>query len=190
MTSRGENSPHDPRYLHELTDAQRAELDRIEAEMRTILNAAEAGPSYPIDVKARYEGAIDDEQLFIRRFGFDWPRSDRIAVIEMKQRLDLTDREIRLLQWTGNLKRKHGVVTLASARWAAIFGRCVGGLGVFRVYGDHVARSAGHASRTFRAAGPEVIRRHRVCPRHVVAGPLGVYQAVDHRKASHEEDRA
>ncbi len=30
-----------------------------------------------------------------------------------------------MLRWTGNLRRKNGVVTLASTRWAAIFGRCL-----------------------------------------------------------------
>lgn len=108
-----------------LSGAQQDELDRIEVEMREILGEAESDSSRARASQALDRDAIDDERVFIRRFGFDWPRDDRIAVIVLKHRLDLTDREIRLLRWTGNLRRKNGVVTLASTRWAALFGRGV-----------------------------------------------------------------
>lgn len=112
--------------LYELSKAQQEQLDRVEAEMREILGEAEPDHASRAGTRARDQAAIDDERVFIRRFGFDWPRSDRIGVIALKLRLDLTDREIRLLKWTCNLRRGHGVVTLASTRWAAIFGRCLG----------------------------------------------------------------
>lgn len=107
----------------EITAPQQEELYRIEAVLREVLGEdgvrrVSPGPMTMVDRKA-----IENEQTFIRRFGFDWPRRDRIAVIDLKRRHDLTDREIRLLQWTGNLKRKHGVVTVVNTRWSAIFGR-------------------------------------------------------------------
>lgn len=111
--------------LYELSKAQQEQLDRVEAEMREILGEAEPDHASRVGTQARDQDTIDDERVFIRRFGFDWPRSDRIGVIALKHRLDLTDREIRLLKWTGNIKRRRGVVKLASARWAAFFGRCL-----------------------------------------------------------------
>lgn len=131
MENHDGNSQGDPQRLQELSAAQRAGLDRIEAEMKAVFRDAEPEPRSVIGIAARDREAIDDEQTFNRRFGFDWPLDDRNAVIELKHRLDLTDREIRLLKWTGNLRRKHGVVTLASARWAAIFGRCLAGCAFF-----------------------------------------------------------
>lgn len=125
------NSQHSRAHLYELSKAQRDQLDRVEAEMREILREAKPDDTSSAGAQAHDHDAIDDEHVFIRRFGFDWPRSDRIGVIELKHRLDLTDREIRLLKWTGNLRRSRGVVTLASARWAAIFGRCLAAFAVF-----------------------------------------------------------
>lgn len=125
MQTEVENSQQSHPRLYELSKAQRAQLDRVEAEMREILGEAEPDHASRAGTQARDQDAIDDERAFIRRFGFDWPRRDRIGVIALKRRLDLTDREIRLLKWTCNLRRSHGVVTLASTRWAAIFGRCL-----------------------------------------------------------------
>lgn len=117
--------------LYELSKAQQEQLDRVEAEMFEILGEAESDRASRAGTQTHDQDAIDDERVFIRRFGFDWPRSDRIGVIALKRRLDLTDREIRLLKWTCNLRRSHGVVTLASARWAAFFGRCLATFALF-----------------------------------------------------------
>ena len=105
--------------------AQQAEIERIAAEMRDYFGETEDDPTGTSRERAADRAAIDDEREFIRRFGFDWSRRDRVALIALKHRCDLTDREIRLLRWTGNLRRRNGTVTLASARWAAIFGRCL-----------------------------------------------------------------
>src|SRR6185312_3565604 len=107
----------------QINAAQQEELDRIEALLRVALDEDGLRQASPIPMTLLDRKAIENERVFIRRFGFDWPRRDRIAVIELKRRLDLTDREIRLLKWTGNRKQKHGVVRLASTRWSAIFGR-------------------------------------------------------------------
>lgn len=118
-------SPGNRRRPYGVGNPQQDELDRIEAEMRAILGDAESDSPHPHGPQRSDRDAIDDEYVFIRRFGFDWPERDRIGLIAFKHRLDLTDREIRLLRWTGNLRRKNGVVTLASTRQAAIFGRCL-----------------------------------------------------------------
>lgn len=118
-------SPRHFRRQPELNEAQQEELNRVEAEMRAILGEAERGGPCPRGPLTSDRDAIDDEHVFIRRFGFDWPKRDRVGLLAFKHRLDVTDREIRLLWWTGNLRRKNGVVTLASTRWAAIFGRCL-----------------------------------------------------------------
>lgn len=108
-----------------LPAAQQEEIDRITVEMHGLLGEAADEDSDGAATRPLDRVAIDDERVFIRRFGFDWPRRDRIAVIVLKRQCDLTDREIRLLRWTGNLRRRNGTVTLASARWAAFFGRCL-----------------------------------------------------------------
>ena len=113
------------RSSYVLSAAQQEEIDRIAAEMRDVLGDAEDEDADDDATKALDRAAIDDERVFIRRFWFDWPRRDRVAVLALKRRCDLTDREIRLLRWTGNLRRRNGIVTLVSARWAAIFGRCL-----------------------------------------------------------------
>ncbi|WHZ20653.1 MAG: hypothetical protein OJF55_002802 [Rhodanobacteraceae bacterium] len=113
------------RSSYVLSAAQQEEIDRIAVEMRGLLGEAEDEGADDNATKALDRAAIDDERVFIRRFWFDWPRRDRVAVIALKHQCDLTDREIRLLRWTGNLRRRNGVVTLASARWAAVFGRCL-----------------------------------------------------------------
>jgi hypothetical protein len=117
------DSPRGPRHPYGVTNRQRDELGRIETEMREILGEAE--PDSQRGPQRSDRDAIDDEYVFIRRFGFDWAKRDRVGLIAFKHRLDLTDREIRLLRWTGNLRRKNSVVTLAPTRWAAIFGRCL-----------------------------------------------------------------
>lgn len=109
-----------------VSPAQREEIERIRTEMRDILSATDTEESCLGSSEAeRDREAIEDEKMFIRRFGFDWPRSDRVALLELKHRCDLTDREIRLLKWTGSLKCKGGVVTITSNRGMAIFGKCL-----------------------------------------------------------------
>ncbi len=122
MQNHDTGSPRGLRCPYGVTDQQQGQMDRIEAEMREILGEADS-ESRTRAPRGPDRHAIDDERVFIHRFGFDWPRCDRIAVIALKHQFDLTGREIRLLRWTGNLKRKNGVVTLASTRWAALFGR-------------------------------------------------------------------
>lgn len=111
--------------LYSFRKTQHDQLDRVEAEIREILGESKPCGTPRHRSETRDQDAINNERVFIRRFGFDWPRTDRIGVIALKHRLDLTDREIRLLKLTYNLSRRNGVVRLASTRWAAIFGRCL-----------------------------------------------------------------
>lgn len=108
----------------EISESQGAALDTFQATMQALL--ADAEPGRPYEELAQWDQeAIDVERVFIRRFGFDWPKRDRAALIDLKHRCDLTDREIRLLRWTGSLRRKNGIVTLDASHGAAIFGKCI-----------------------------------------------------------------
>ena len=92
--------------------------DRVE-EMRQILREAEPAPPDDDLSDAR---VIEDERRFKKRFGFVWPPAQRAALIRLKHERGLTDPEIRLLRWSGVLKRTPTGVTLASAVWAALWG--------------------------------------------------------------------
>lgn len=108
----------------EISEKQRVALEEIEATVQALL--ADAEPSRPHDEQARRDQeAIDVEEVFIRRFGCDWPKRERASLIDLKHRCDLTDREIRLLRWTGSLRHKNGIVTLNASHGAAIFGKCI-----------------------------------------------------------------
>jgi hypothetical protein len=108
----------------EISEKQRVALDEIQAAMQILL--ADAQPNRSRDEQAeRDQEAIDVEEVFIRRFGFDWPKRERASLIGLKHRCDLTDREIRLLRWTGSLRRKNGIVALNASHGAAIFGKCI-----------------------------------------------------------------
>ncbi|MGH7461861.1 MAG: hypothetical protein ACREMA_12675 [Longimicrobiales bacterium] len=87
--------------------------------------------SDPVDGECSDEEVIRDEDKFRRRFGpgFRWNRRDRIGLIELKQRYDLTDPEIRLFQHTGNLRRTPFGVSLTASPWVALWGALQ--LGVF-----------------------------------------------------------
>lgn len=74
-------------------------------------------------VDAHDRQVVDDEHEFRARFGFERPRRDRKHLIELKHALDLTDREIRLLQRSGALPFKPGGVRLSASRWMAVYGR-------------------------------------------------------------------
>lgn len=58
--------------------------------------------------------AIDNEKYFQRRFKFDAPKEQRAIVINVKQLLDLTDKEIV------NLK-KSGFLTVSKGKKASIY---------------------------------------------------------------------
>lgn len=107
------------------TESAHREAAGFEAEVRALLSEAEPENPYPALAMARDRRAVEDERYFIHRFGFDWPRRDRLALIDLKHRHDVTDRQIRLFKWTGNLRRKNGAVTLAATRGSAIYGRCL-----------------------------------------------------------------
>lgn len=89
-------------------------------EMRHILAQSE-----PYD-KTSYsdDEVIDDERKFRKRFGpgFSWNQRDRIGLIDLKRRYDLTDPEIRLFEHTGNLKRTVFGVFITANPWIALLG--------------------------------------------------------------------
>ena len=94
-------------------------LDPRLEEMRRILAQSE-----PLDGTYSDEEVIADEGKFRKRFGpgFRWNRRDRIGLIALKKRYDLTDPEIKLFQHTGNLRRTPFGVQLSASPWIALWG--------------------------------------------------------------------
>lgn len=94
-------------------------LDPRLEEMRRIL-----AQSDPVDGSYSDEEVIDDEGKFRKRFGpgFRWNRRDRLGLIALKQRYDLTDPEIQLFHYTGNLQRSMFGVRLRASPWVALWG--------------------------------------------------------------------
>ena len=90
---------------------------RIE-EMRQILRDAQ--PTF--DDKLSDVQVIENERAFKERFGFVWPPLQRQALIQLKTDKGLTDPELKLLRWSGNLKRTPFGVTMTSAVWGALWG--------------------------------------------------------------------
>lgn len=70
------------------------------------------------------EEVIAKEWKFRKRFGpgFTWNSLHRKALIELKHEKDLTDPEIRLFHWSGNLRRTPFGVTLSVSVWVALWG--------------------------------------------------------------------
>lgn len=91
--------------------------DRVE-EMRRILSESDTQD----DDELSDERVVENERAFKRRFGFVWPPAQREALIKLKQKKKLTDPEIKLLRWSGVLKRTPLGVTLTSAVWLALWG--------------------------------------------------------------------
>lgn len=87
-------------------------------EMRRILLESERHD----DDELSDERVMENERAFKRRFGFLWPPSQRRALIELKRKLELTDSEVKLLRWSGVLKRTPLGVTLTSGTWLALWG--------------------------------------------------------------------
>ena len=94
-------------------------LDPRLEEMRRIL-----AESKPLDSLYSDDEVIADEGKFRKRFGpgFRWNRRDRIGLIALKKRYDLTDSEIQLFQHTGNLHRSVFGVRLTASPWIALWG--------------------------------------------------------------------
>lgn len=94
-------------------------LDPRLEEMRRIL-----AESKPLDSIYSDDEVIADEGKFRKRFGpgFRWNRRDRIGLIALKKRYDLTDPEIQLFQHTGNLHRSVFGVRLTASPWIALWG--------------------------------------------------------------------
>jgi len=65
---------------------------------------------------------IDDEHAFIKRFRFDAPAHRRRQVIELKHRVDLTDREIRVLHRSGSLVFDRGVASVYASLMMSVWG--------------------------------------------------------------------
>lgn len=94
---------------------------------RDVIDAVRAGAACAQndDENERDRQAIDDERVFIARFGFDRPRRYRESLIKLKHTADLTDREIRLMHRTFSLRSDAQGVRLNASRGMAILGRVV-----------------------------------------------------------------
>lgn len=67
--------------------------------------------------------ALNDEGYFKRRFGFNAPLEQRRDVIDIKSKFDFTDKEIRLLKFSGLLTARKGKRTsICACRGVYIFG--------------------------------------------------------------------
>ncbi len=80
---------------------------RLEEIRRTLAEAESVTPSPD-------QEAINSPEVFYDRFGFKWPKEDRQALIDLKGKYGMTDREIRVFHSTGNLSRRGGVVRLTA----------------------------------------------------------------------------
>ncbi|MBN8947483.1 MAG: hypothetical protein J0I74_10260 [Rhodanobacter sp.] len=96
------------------------------------------------DDNERDRQAIDDERIFIARFGFDRPRRYRESLIKLKHTVDLTDREIRLMHHTFSLRSDAQGVQLNASRGLAVLGHVV--LGILCLQMINVWVLARHAS--------------------------------------------
>lgn len=76
--------------LPEYSPKAQQRLDKIHA---LIQDSAQMDPA-PVTLSDHDQRAIDDEDEFIRRFGADWPRASREALLQFKYACDYTDREI------------------------------------------------------------------------------------------------
>ncbi len=75
------------------------------------------------NAKELNDWAIENEEFFIHRFGFDTPMEQRRDIFELKVHLDLTDREIARLKTAGALTVGKGKTTcLCVDRALAAFG--------------------------------------------------------------------
>ena len=113
---------------------------------RDLLNAVREGAACAQndDENERDRQAIDDERVFIARFGFDRPRRYRESLMKLKHAEDLTDREIRLMYHTFSLRSDAQGVQLNASRGIAILGRVVLGILCLQIVNAWVL--AGHAS--------------------------------------------
>lgn len=68
------------------------------------------------------ELAVDNERLFVRRFGADLPRDARAAVISIKQSHGFVDSEVRWLVRSGFLRASRNDAKLKPTVWAPIIG--------------------------------------------------------------------
>lgn len=93
----------------------RADVERLRRELA-------AHGEAPEQLSEADQRAVDDEEVFRQRFGFDWPRLHRRRLLWLKRELDLTDMEIRLLQRTGNFVLDPGAVSVRARRWHWLWG--------------------------------------------------------------------
>jgi hypothetical protein len=138
-------------------------LESVRRDMQLVLDKIE-----PPDDGAATEEASDDrdlsdanvvknERAFRRRFGpgFVWTRLHRTALIHLKNDKDLTDFELRLLHWSGSLKRTLTGVELAAHWWVALFGAfvcCYVGLAFLAIFAMKWPAADGSLRGVFKTA--------------------------------------
>lgn len=92
----------------------------FEEEIRRLVSDPDSFESFPPSDKI----FIECEEKFLERFGpgFSWNKKHRLALIKLKHKFDLTDPEIRLLHYTGNLKRTSEEVFMDASGFVAAIG--------------------------------------------------------------------
>lgn len=106
------------------SDTQHWEPARDRRGMPMVLGVHEGDCYLPIvQSEADWDRAtVEREDLFLRRFGFDWPHRYREALIRLKHQRELSDRETKLLFRAGCLKRSEDDVRFETNRWLAVTG--------------------------------------------------------------------
>lgn len=121
---------------HDKAEHSVLRLESIRREVQRVLDDVEP-PSEETPRQAVLDdhdlsdaNVITNERAFRHRFGpgFIWTRAHRGALIQLKTDNDLTDFEIRLLHWSGSLRRTLSGVELAAHLLVALFGAFLCGL--------------------------------------------------------------
>lgn len=115
--------PEDIRFASR-SDARHWEPARDRGGTPMVLGVHDGDRYLPIvQSEADWDRAtVEREDLFLRRFGFDWPHRYREALIRLKHERELSDREIRLLFRAGCLKRSADDIRFEADRWVAVMG--------------------------------------------------------------------
>jgi hypothetical protein len=100
-----------------------AEIAALLDELTPIDDAAGPIPIPLVLSEAAWDQVtIAREDIFFRRFGFDWPHHHRAELLSLKHAHELSDREIRLLHQTGDIRRYRTGVRYVPSRLTAAFG--------------------------------------------------------------------
>lgn len=93
-------------------------------EIKSLLDEARLPKDRKISVWISDSDALENEDAFRRRFGlgFQWNAKDRRALFKLKNRMQMTDSDIRLFRHTGSLRRSGDRITLDARKRDVLIG--------------------------------------------------------------------